>query len=81
MSMALDPYSVDVFNTLPDLQSAQADLLAHGGKEMVYRHFKPLIKKYMLQENIGIGLLHRHFELNDDEKLVEFNSISMPWEN
>lgn len=36
-------------------------------------------EKYKLEKVVGVGLLHRHFDLYDNEMLVEFNDISTPW--
>lgn len=48
---------------------------------MVDNIFKPLILRHNLEGVFGIGLLHRHFELNGREKLVEFNNIAIPWQH
>lgn len=78
-TMLLQPYSMDMFNTLPDLHTAHESFVSNGGTEVINGLFKPMIEKYALQARLGVGLLHRHFDLEDCEKLVEFNNISFPW--
>ena len=40
-----------------------------------------MVEKYQLEAKLGVGLLHCHVNLQDSEKLVEFNNISLPWKN
>ena len=81
MAEVLQPYSADVFNTLPDLPTAERSLVSRGGPDLVNELLKPMIEKYQLEGKLGVGLLHRHFELGETEKLVEFNNISLPWKS
>ena len=73
------PYSTSVFNSLPELHHAHEDFVANGGPELVNNVLGPLIVQHRLEFTLGVGLLHRHFDLSDKEKLVEFNNVSMPW--
>ncbi|RDL30699.1 uncharacterized protein BP5553_10044 [Venustampulla echinocandica] len=79
MAQVLQPYSTRVFNTLPELHMAQDSFMIKGGKGLVDNVFKPMIEKHGLEAKLGVGLLHRHFDLEGSEKLVEFNNISLPW--
>ena len=81
MASLLLPYSTQLFNDLPDLHTAQQIFLSRGGMKMIDHLFMPIIEKHGLEAQLGVGLVHRHFDLRDDEKLVEFNSISIPWAN
>ncbi len=79
MAEVLQPYNAGVFNTLPDLPTAEESFVSKGGPDLVDKVLKPMIERYQLESKLGVGLLHRHFELEDSEKLVEFNNISLPW--
>ncbi len=79
MAQVLQPYRADVFNTLPDLPTAEKNFASGGGPDLVDKVLKPMMERYQLKSKLGVGLLHRHFELQDSEKLVEFNNISLPW--
>jgi len=79
MAEVLQSYSTHAFNTLPELHPAQDSFTSKGGKHLVDEVFKPMIEKHKLEAKLGVGLLHRHFDLEGSEKLVEFNNISLPW--
>jgi hypothetical protein len=72
MAKLLQPYSTHAFNTLPELHTAQDSFTSKGGKNLVDEVFKPMIEKHKLEAKLGVGLLHRHFDLEGSEKLVEF---------
>jgi hypothetical protein len=70
----------NIYNSLPDIASAaQAlDCLEQG----FLSELSLLLIKYDLQSRFGISLVHRHFELNDDEEqLVELSGISSVFKN
>ena len=80
MALVSNPY-----NTLPSLRVAHDAFhsVADNPKDEsgdLYRSLAGLLHKYGLTDDIGIGLLHRHFTLTDDEIVVEFNNISIPVE-
>ncbi|KAE8306819.1 hypothetical protein BDV41DRAFT_557036 [Aspergillus transmontanensis] len=57
------PYSISAFNALPDLHHAQGESIANGGPELVNNVPRPLIVRHGLESALGVGLLHRHFDL------------------
>jgi hypothetical protein len=79
MAEVQEAYSTHLYNSIPDLHDARDSFTAKGGADSVNSVFKPLILKHQLEAVLGVGLLHRHFDLRDNEKLVEFNNISIPW--
>lgn len=79
MAEVLQPYAADIFNTLPDLPTAKESFVSNGGLDLIDKVLKPLIEGFKLESKLGVGLLHRHFDLQASEKLVEFNNISFPW--
>ena len=81
MAEALQPFNVDLFNMINSLDSAKQAFKAKEGKKLVAEVFHKLLSKYHLESRLGVGLLHRHFDLAENEKLVEFNNVSVPWEN
>ena len=40
-----------------------------------------LLHNYELESTFGVCLVHRHFDLGNDEKLVEYKGTTTPWEN
>jgi hypothetical protein len=79
MAEVLQPYRVQRFNAILDLADARGAFAANDGEAFINSVFIPLVKKRSLEEKVGLGLLHRHFDLEDGEKLVEFHNISTPW--
>lgn len=75
------PYSVDRFNAVPDLADARDAFAAKDGPVFFDNVFVPLIQKHGVDDKIGLCLLHRHFGLDGTEKLVEFNNVSLPWQD
>ena len=80
MAEVLQPYSVQIFNSIPDIHDARDAFTAKDGRAFVDTVFIPLVLKYGLEEKVGLGLLHRHFALGNGEKLVELNNISTAWD-
>ncbi|CAL5866788.1 uncharacterized protein PFLUO_LOCUS998, partial [Penicillium psychrofluorescens] len=76
-----ETYTTRTFNSLPDLHHAQDSFISKGGPDLVNNVLRPLIVQHKLESALGIGLLHRHFDLSGEEKLVEFNNISTPWKH
>lgn len=72
-------YSTHLFNTFPDLHTVQERFQSKSGMDLINALFRPMVEKHHLEAKLGVGLLHRHFELRGNEKLVEFNNISLPW--
>lgn len=81
MAAVMQSYSTDWFNTLPDLHTVKERFESKRGMDLVNGLFKPMVEKHQLEAKLGVGLPHRHFELEGNEKLVEFNNISLPWSN
>lgn len=79
MADILQPYSVPQFNKIPDLYEAKTVFNAKDGLKFVQEVFRPLVLKHGLEAQLEITILHRHFALQEPEKLVEFNNISLQW--
>lgn len=72
------PYSTDTFNALPALGHAHDTFLAQNGPEVI-NALGALFVKYKLVNDFGVALLHRHFALEESQRLVEVNGTSTPW--
>jgi hypothetical protein len=73
------PYSHTTFHSTLDISKAGREFNDRKGKKFVNDTLAPIVKKHNLEEVFGVGLVHRHFDISPDEKLVEFNNISTPW--
>jgi hypothetical protein len=76
MAQVLHPYTPTVFNNIPSLHGSASASKAKDGDDYIASVCQPLVQEHGLEPALGIGLLH---ELHLNEKLVEFNNISVPW--
>lgn len=71
-------YCLDAYNSLPSLRSA-ASLV----NETVRAHLTGPVRKYFLDhaahKQYGVVLLHKHFPIEDAERLVECRHSSAAW--
>ncbi|KAJ9602595.1 hypothetical protein H2200_012788 [Cladophialophora chaetospira] len=76
---ATAPYSSKIFNSLEDLFPATAKFEALKGSEWLHDVGKALLKEHGMNTTFGFILLHRHFDIDEDQILVEFNNVTVPW--
>lgn len=62
------PYSTIAFNTLPEFQESKARFDA---KHYVLDELGTIIRQHGLQRYVGVALIHKHFDLQDGERVVE----------
>jgi len=48
------------------------------GKTIITEVITPFFRRHNVEKVFGLQLLHQHFQPYPRERLVEFNSISMP---
>ncbi|KAL2819550.1 hypothetical protein BDW59DRAFT_151341 [Aspergillus cavernicola] len=78
--MALfDEYAAEKFNNLPFLGESSKAFQAIGDKEALFSDLKALFVRYGVTDLFGLTLVHRHFDVNENELLVESNGTTMPW--
>jgi hypothetical protein len=68
MKKMLEEYAPTVFSNLNDFEIARQRLEEEQSK---IPYLGDVIVRHKLQQRIGICLLHKHFEMTPDEKLVE----------
>ena len=76
--MIVAPYSSDTFNTLPSLGHARELFKDRQGEDAV-QHLLDLIEQQGMKQKFGVILLHRHFDLQKNEALVDTNGTSTSW--
>ncbi|KAK0609273.1 hypothetical protein B0T17DRAFT_621711 [Bombardia bombarda] len=72
-------YDPQAFDTLPSIGNAAARFRDSDGETLVSSTFRDLFTRYEMDRVFGLILLHRHFPLHEDERLVEYNGTSVPW--
>lgn len=78
VKMIVAPYSSDTFNTLPSLRDARELFKDRHGEDAV-QHLLDLIEQQGMEQKFGVILLHRHFDLQKNEALVDTNGTSSSW--
>ncbi|KAJ2896792.1 hypothetical protein MKZ38_005238 [Zalerion maritima] len=74
-------YNHQVFNSLPYLKDAVARYEeANNPIEIIGAELGELFTKHGVEGTLSLALLHRHFEMAPDERLVEHGDMSVPWQ-
>jgi hypothetical protein len=69
-----------LIGTIPLIKDAATQLCANGLHKLIPL-IGALIRDRQLENIFGVCLVHRHFEIGDNEKLVEYKGTATPWEN
>jgi hypothetical protein len=80
-ALLLQPYSSSAFNTLPSLHDANAEFKERNAAELMNSILAGIFIKHNVEGRLGVQLLHRHFSLRSDERLVDVGNASVPWSN
>lgn len=75
----LQPYSSSAFNALPSLHDAQVEFRDRNAAAIMNSVLAGVFTKHNVDSLLGVQLLHRHFGLDGDERLVDVGSASVPW--
>ncbi|KAJ5394741.1 hypothetical protein N7509_006528 [Penicillium cosmopolitanum] len=79
--MSIGEYSVDHFQTLPSLEVARTNFMELNGDDLVKDVFKKFFIEQSMDRTFGLAMLHRHFDLEPDEMLVDYEGTSVPWKS
>src|SRR5271154_7613335 len=80
-TLVLQPYSSSAFNTLPSLHDADAEFKERNAAAIMNSVLAGIFTKHNVDGLLGVQLLHRHFNLGNDERLVDVGGASAPWSN
>jgi hypothetical protein len=67
------------YQQLPSLETARARLLKNGGEALVADVFLPFFQEHKMERCFGLQIAHRHFDVEQDEKVVHYGSCAVPW--
>ncbi|KAF8453576.1 hypothetical protein BDZ91DRAFT_48753 [Kalaharituber pfeilii] len=77
-SIEIASYDPSVYQSFQDFPEVAQAFRARKGK-----HFINTVRELYLRHNVentfGVGLVHRHFNLAVDERLVQDGKVSTPW--
>ncbi|KAJ0163945.1 hypothetical protein CTA2_2077 [Colletotrichum tanaceti] len=77
---SLGDYSAQHFQSLPLLEVAKDNFLVKAnGEEVIKNIIKDFVVKAGMDRTFGVAMIHRHFDLEDNEKMVDYQGTSTPW--
>ncbi|KFY23518.1 hypothetical protein V491_02505 [Pseudogymnoascus sp. VKM F-3775] len=77
---AVLPYSSHHYNTLPEFFVAKETFKAKSASQTIDTTLATLFLRHNVHDNLGIQMLHTHFEISDEERLVGIGSVAVPIE-
>ncbi len=80
MAIAILPYAVEHYNSLPELRVAKDQFESGRASEILFSEIGRAFLKHHVEHILGVILLHNHFLLNPDEMLVNVDSVAIPWD-
>ena len=75
----MECYDSTVYNTLPDFPTVAKAFKARQGKFFI-RDVRKVFLIHKVEKHLGIGLVHAHFDLAENERLVQEGLTSKPWD-
>jgi hypothetical protein len=80
MSIALLEYNPKHYDTLPPVLQAGRNAEPSGAIEALESAIGNIFIKHGVEKELGIILLHNHFDLSPTEILVQFGNSAVPWQ-
>jgi hypothetical protein len=78
MAIPILPYSVEHYNSLPELRKAKDQFKSSGASEILFAEIGPALVRHHIENILGVVLLHNHFLLSQNEKLIDVGSVAVP---
>lgn len=78
MAVVLANYHHESFNSLSPFEVAGPGFDKVNGSDIIANIMTPLFRKHEVERILGLQLLHHHFKLQPEERLVDFNGTSIP---
>ncbi|KAL9094259.1 MAG: hypothetical protein Q9165_003399 [Trypethelium subeluteriae] len=79
MDVPLVAYTVEHYNSLPELRLAKGYFEATHASKVLFEELAVTFVQYGVQDEIGVTLLHNHFLMEPNEMLVNIGSVAIPW--
>ena len=78
MASMILPYATEHYNSLPGIMESELRFKECRTID-AFGLIGEIFLKYRVQQKLGLALLHQHFALAADEKLVKFGNVAVPW--
>jgi len=75
----LSAYNHRIFDALIDPDDAYKQVTSLNGEELIRSSIRDVFVRHAMCDKFGVTLLHRHFDMDADEKLVAVGNTSTPW--
>lgn len=79
-SCTILPYSSTHYNSLPEFFTAKETFKAKNASTTIDTTLASLFLHHNVHQNLGIQMLHTHFAISPDERLVGIGSVAVPIE-
>ncbi|OBT63221.1 hypothetical protein VE03_07791 [Pseudogymnoascus sp. 23342-1-I1] len=79
-SCTILPYSSTHYNSLPEFFAAKEAFKAKGASKTINNTLATLFVRHNVHTNLGIQMLHTHFAISSDERLVGIGAVAVPIE-
>ncbi|OBT52455.1 hypothetical protein VE04_08505 [Pseudogymnoascus sp. 24MN13] len=79
-SSTILPYSSTHYNTLPEFFTAKETFKAKNASKTIDTTLASLFLRHKVHHNLGVQMLHTHFAIGDDERLVDVGAVAVPIE-
>lgn len=73
-------YSAAAFNSLPSLDVAEQQFKAKEANQYLEGPIRQIFIDFGVQSKYGLALLHNHFPLKDNQRLVDYHNTATAWE-
>ncbi|KAL9049616.1 MAG: hypothetical protein Q9162_007132 [Coniocarpon cinnabarinum] len=70
----------EAYQTLPLVDDVAKQVTPAVKKDAIYGSLKHLILKHNLEAKFGITLLHRHYDIEPHERVVQHGPVMWPWD-
>ncbi|KAF6756342.1 hypothetical protein DFP72DRAFT_893924 [Ephemerocybe angulata] len=77
--MSLDTYAANNYDILPSLNEAVSSYANIGAALLLDTTVRQLFIDHDMSQKYGVCLLHKHFSIAPNERLVEFHHTATPW--
>jgi hypothetical protein len=72
-------YSAAAFNSLPSLEIAEQQFKANGARQYLEGPIRQVFLDFDVQSKYGLALLHNHFPLEGNKRLVDYHNTATGW--
>lgn len=79
LPQTLGEYSPNVWEKIPLESQAFTHFQKHPLEPNVWERIRSVFLAHQVEESLCLTLIHRHFALAADERVVEYNGVATPW--